>query len=354
MTAQQRSRWTSGLESNILLRVALYYAGLAAALAAGWALFPQQMQAMLIAPVREMPTNGVSKREAAELLSQTLPHDALTAVAGVAGTSVVAMVSATLLSIPIAWIYILTRQKKGYRQSVVQTLIVLPIVVGGVVVLVKNSLALAFSLAGIVAAVKFRNTLDDSKDAVYIFLATAVGLASGVQPASAAVLSVMFNMVILALWYTDFGRAPADLEGRQAERRLERAVAVANRTGMFVAKLDDEILKGMSPSQLDALADRAWRRRKRTTEDAKGVPESPELERLLRIQTMQVRELRDAVEPALDEKLLRWRFGGVIHEAGGIEVVEYGATLRDGVSAEELLDELRARGGAHVAGIRLV
>ncbi len=81
--------------------------------------------------------------------------------------------------LPVSWVYILTRQKKGFRQSVVQTLIILPIVVAGVVLLVKNSIALAFSLGGIVAAVSFRNTLRDTKDAVYIFLAIGVGLAAG-------------------------------------------------------------------------------------------------------------------------------------------------------------------------------
>jgi len=48
-----------------------------------------------------------------------------------------------------------------------------------VVLIVRDSVALAFSLAGIVAAVRFRNTLRDTKDAVYIFLAIAVGLAAG-------------------------------------------------------------------------------------------------------------------------------------------------------------------------------
>ena len=129
-------------------------------------------------------------------------------------TTALCMTGAFLLMLPVAWVYILTRQKKGYRQSVVQTLIILPIVVAGVVLLVKNSVALAFSLGGIVAAVSFRNTLRDTKDAVCIFLATAVGLAAGVQVMSAAaVMSFLFNVVILLFWYTDFGRAPAHLEG---------------------------------------------------------------------------------------------------------------------------------------------
>src|ERR1041385_2344437 len=102
-----------------------------------------------------------------------------------------AMVGAVLLSIPVAWIYSLTRQKKGFQPSVMETLILLPALVAGIVVFVKYSLALAFGLAGIVAAVRFRTSLEDSKDAVYIFLATAVGLAAGVQLPMAAVISVV-------------------------------------------------------------------------------------------------------------------------------------------------------------------
>ncbi len=127
--------------------------------------------------------------------------------------------------------------------------------VAGVVLLVKNSVALAFSLGGIVAAVSFRNTLRDTKDAVCIFLATAVGLAAGVQVMSAAaVMSFLFNIVILIFWYTDFGRAPAHLGGPGAARRLERSRALANRTGAFVSMLDREILRSMTPEQLEAIA----------------------------------------------------------------------------------------------------
>ena len=177
-------------------------------------------------------------------------------------TTALCMIGSFLLMLPVTWVYILTRQKKGFRQSVVQTLIILPIVVAGVVLLVKNSIALAFSLGGIVAAVSFRNTLRDTKDAVYIFLAIAVGLASGVQVMSAAaVMSIIFNLVILIFWYTDFGRAPSALEGPRAARRLERSLALANRTNAFVAQLDREILKSMAPEQLQALVQRARRRR---------------------------------------------------------------------------------------------
>ena len=177
------------------------------------------------------------------------------------------MLAAVLLSLPVAWVYLLTRAKRGYQQSVVQLLIILPAVVAGIVLLVKYSITLAFSLAGIVAAVRFRNTLDDSKDAVYVFLATAIGLASAVNLPVAAVVSIGFNAIALVLWYTDFGSAPMELEGRIADQRLKRARQLA-RTGTFVARIDDEVFRNMTREQLEGVAQRAWKRAQAQAGDA--------------------------------------------------------------------------------------
>jgi hypothetical protein len=173
----------------------------------------------------------------------------------------VSCVAAFLLALPVAWVYMFTRQKKGYSQSVVHTLVLLPVVVAAVAVLVRNSIALAFSLAGILAAVRFRTSLEDSRDAVYIFVVSALGLACGVQLEVALVLSLLYIVIALALWQTDFARTPPALEGRRAEQHMQRAVAIANRTSQFVARLDREILETLAPEQLDALATRVRRRR---------------------------------------------------------------------------------------------
>jgi hypothetical protein len=113
--------------------------------------------------------------------------------------------SALALSLPVAWIYTYTRRLR-YDPSLVHSVIILPLVVAGIVVIVKDSVALAFSLAGIVAAVRFRNTLKDPKDAVYIFLALGIGLAAGVQAVDVAlVMSLLFNVVVLVLWKWNLG-----------------------------------------------------------------------------------------------------------------------------------------------------
>jgi len=134
------------------------------------------------------------------------PYFSARAPAGAA----VAMLGALALMSPVAWMYMRTKPKARYDSSLVHTVIVLPIVIAGVVLIIRDSIALAFSLAGIVAAVRFRNTLRDTKDAVYIFLAIAVGLAAGVQAfAVGFVVSVIFVAVVLVLWRFDIGTAPA-------------------------------------------------------------------------------------------------------------------------------------------------
>ena len=55
----------------------------------------------------------------------------------------------------------------------------------------------------------FRNSLSDTADALYIFLAIGVGLAAGIGELGVAdVISVVLNYVILTLWKSDFGGYP--------------------------------------------------------------------------------------------------------------------------------------------------
>jgi hypothetical protein len=259
-------------------------------------------------------------------------------------TMAVAMAAATLLSLPVAWVYQLTRAKRGYQQSVVQLLLALPLVVAGIVLLVKYSVTLAFSLAGIVAAVRFRNSLDDSKDAVYVFLATGLGLASAVNLPVAFVLSLGFNILVLVLWYTDFGSSPVELDGRHAERRLARAKQMA-RTGTFVARMDEEVLKNMTTEQLEGLADRAFRRAK-ANHMTSEMPVMIE-ERTLRLTTTDATTLRRVLEPRLSEFTKTWRFGGLVTSDEGT-MLEYRVQLKKKSGPEELLSVVRSAGAAQL------
>lgn len=118
----------------------------------------------------------------------------------------IALVGVLLLMEPVAWIYMGARRRKGREQSFVLSILLLPVVVAGIVLIVQNSLALAFSLAGIVAGVRFRLTLDDTLDAIYIFVAIGAGLAAGIEALEiTAVITVLFNYLVLMFWELDYG-----------------------------------------------------------------------------------------------------------------------------------------------------
>ncbi|MGH7718196.1 MAG: DUF4956 domain-containing protein, partial [Gemmatimonadaceae bacterium] len=325
--------------TKVIARVAVYYAALLGLAAYAWHLLPRMQ--LSIGGGLDALLGRVSAGDA-------VPRGAAAASFGdatLAATVAVAMLAAALLSLPVSWVYLLTRAKRGYQQSVVQTLIMLPVVVAGIVVLVKDSLALAFALAGIVAAVRFRTALDDSKDAVYVFLATGIGLAAAVNLPVAAVISIFFNAAILMLWRTDFGRTPVHLEGRLAERRLQRARELA-RTGTFVARIDDEVFRDMTAEQLEGIAERARRRAQQhdpeiARAEADGADgRGPEAH--LFVRTRDVAEARGAVEPRLGEHAKRWRFGGAVPGSDGTHVLEYVLALRKGARPNELVEQLRS------------
>lgn len=118
----------------------------------------------------------------------------------------VSVAGAILTTLPVTWVYMASRSRKEYDQALVETMIVLPIAVTAIVVMVHNSLALAFSLAGIVGGVRFRNTLKSSGDAIYILLAIGIGLAAGIGALEIAlVMTVMFNYAFTGLWVADYG-----------------------------------------------------------------------------------------------------------------------------------------------------
>jgi len=120
----------------------------------------------------------------------------------------IASIGAGILIVPVSWIYFITSRTKKVDQSFVQTIIIMPIVVTGISMIVLNSLALAFSLAGIVAAVRFRFTLDQPSHAMYIFVAISIGLGAGIGALGVAtVISMAFVYATLVIWKLEYGKS---------------------------------------------------------------------------------------------------------------------------------------------------
>jgi len=111
---------------------------------------------------------------------------------------------ATLIILPIALTYKVTRGDTGEHKTFVHALIVLPICATTIVLLIQGSLALAFGLAALVAAVRFRVRLREPVDGIYIFAAICVGLAAGIGYIGVAVvMAVFFCFANALMWSAD-------------------------------------------------------------------------------------------------------------------------------------------------------
>ena len=326
--------------TRVVLKVVIYYAIL---ITIGWLVLNRLPTTPGLIGIGLDSVFGSGTPSKKDLAEAAIRMDESSRAAAVA----VAMTTAMLLSLPVAWIYQLTRAKRGYQQSVVQLMIILPLVVSGVVILVKSSVALAFSLGGIVAAVRFRNSLDDSKDAVYVFLATGVGLAAAVDIPVATVISLLFNTAVLLLWYTDFGNSPMELEGSIAEKRLKRARELA-RTGTFVAQIDNEVLKNMNREQLEGLAQRALKRAHDGKSKSAEIPET-----VLRIKTRDVGGTRRGMDLVLSEFAREWRTGAISIDTEGVSSIDYHIMPKKAVQGDELLTLARTAAGSELVEVQI-
>ena len=338
------------LESNIILRLVVYYVTVTVVAYFGLKVLPAGWREAIDSALR--PLLGMS---AAPVTTFNTPDPEVTALPpnAVILMAIIASAAAIVNCLPVAWTYMFTRQKKGYQQTIVHTLILLPVVVAVVATIVRSSAALAFSLAGIVAAVRFRVALEDSRDAVFVFGVMALGLACGVSLEAAAVLSVLFNVTVLVLWYSDFARTPPSLEGERAQKHYEKAVAIANRTSQFVARLDREILDSMAPAQLDALQARLDKQKQKFGMVTEGAEEEgPRFEGRITVHVGDPDQAQPAVEAVLQSNLKRWKMVRIERTDGEARIV-YAVRPKKGHSLDEISTTLTNDAAPFVANVEV-
>lgn len=254
-------------------------------------------------------------------------------------TTTMILIGTLLLMLPVTWVYMSARNIPGHSQAVVQTLMILPLVVAGIVLIVRDSLALAFSLAGVVAAVRFRTNLKDSRDVVYVFLAIAVGFAAGVQTlAVGAVLTVVFNFLLLLTWRYDYGRNV--LTPTAASRWEEPLSALAVQSDINAVP-DRDLVLTLSPEKAEALAERF----ERVSDVLGGKKKKPRYSAVLSITSDHVAEAQQLIEKVLDEKGRRWRLDEVVTHTGKPSEIYYLVKLKKPVTRDDLLTAIRANAG---------
>ena len=263
-------------------------------------------------------------------------------------TTILILIGALVLMLPVTWVYMSARPSGGqHNQNVVQTLIFLPLVVAGIVFIVQNSLALAFSLAGVVGAVRFRTTLRDSRDLVYIFLSIVVGFAAGVQSlAVGAVISILFNFVLLITWHYDYGRNMLmPTAAAQWSRPLQ---ALASETGDHQIP-DRDLVLSLTPEKADALAERFNRVSKTVGKKKK----KPRFDSVITITTDSVADAQRRVEGVLERLTKRWTLDEVVTHVGKPCEIYYLTRLKKTVPRDALLTAIHENAAGFIATANL-
>jgi hypothetical protein len=255
-------------------------------------------------------------------------------------STTILFLSTLLLMLPVTWVYMSDRRNsRTFDQSMVETLIILPIVVAGTVLVVRNSLALAFSLAGVVAAVRFRTSLSDTRDVVFIFLAIAVGFATGVETLIlAAVVSIVFNYVLLLSWRFDFGRNALQTAGSSAEQWKDPLEELSAKDADGKEIPDRELVLALTPKKVDVLAKKFNRIKAILGDDGK----KPRYDAIVSVTTKKIDEAQKILEKVLDSHTKRWKLDEVITQKDRPSEVFYLARIKKASSRDMLLTQLRA------------
>gem|GEM_PF-441051 len=141
---------------------------------------------------------------------------------GVARDLIIVLISVWLLTLPVSWVHKGIHTETG-DHSLDETMLILPGIVATIVLVVQHSLALAFSLAGIVAGVQFRRALQDTFDALFILVAIGTGLSAGIGALEiTTVLTFFFCYSTLYVYYLGDGLESDHAAVRAAEKKAEK------------------------------------------------------------------------------------------------------------------------------------
>lgn len=119
--------------------------------------------------------------------------------------------------------------RSHYSKSFVVTLVLLPVLVQTVILLVNGNLGAGVAVAGAFSLVRFRSQPGTAREIASIFLAMAVGLATGMGYLGiAALLCAVVCLVMLFLYVTGFG------EGDRLKKTLKITIPEnLDYTGLF-------------------------------------------------------------------------------------------------------------------------
>lgn len=132
-----------------------------------------------------------------EFFDQVLTYvDISSITVGVALKTILLTIGLTLL---ISLVFIFTHRKTGYSPSMIVSILLVGPIVSIIVVCIGSNLARAISIGGGLALVRYRGTIEDPRDLVYLFMSLAAGMACGTGFVGYAVVGICILLLVLVI-----------------------------------------------------------------------------------------------------------------------------------------------------------
>jgi len=117
------------------------------------------------------------------------------------GMVLLAMSTATVLSLIITIVYQKTFTGARYSQAFVHTIIMMSVIVSVVMNVISDNAGVAFGLFAIFSLIRFRSAVTNAKDIAYIFFGLCVGMTSGLYLFDLAIVLTLFASLLFYLLF---------------------------------------------------------------------------------------------------------------------------------------------------------
>src|SRR5690625_6475726 len=117
---------------------------------------------------------------------------------------ILAMLTATILSLVITKVYQITFTGERYSQAFVHTIVMMSVIVSVVMNVISDNAGVAFGLFAIFSLIRFRSAVTNAKDIAYIFFGLCVGMASGLYLFDLAIVLPLFVSLLFFLFFKFF------------------------------------------------------------------------------------------------------------------------------------------------------